>query len=141
MKKLLIILLFTLFFSFFILPNVWAEYKLEVGIPGQPEALEGSSPSLITYIRSIYLFALGAVGIAALGALVIGGFIYMSSDLIDTKSEAKKWIWGAISGLLLALAAYLILYTINPDLIRLKEPNLESQSTTTIPNQTLPSSH
>lgn len=132
-KTLLITILFVFFFSFFVFPNVLAEYKLEVGLPGQLEASKGTSPSLMTYIRSIYLFALGAVGVAALGALVIGGFIYMFSDLIDTKSEAKKYIWGAIWGIILALAAYLILYTINPDLVNLRGPNLEtsgSQNTT-----------
>ena len=110
--------MFSAFFLLFAL-NIWAGYELEVGIPNQQGAQAGSEVGLADYIRYIYLSALGAVGVAALGALIIGGFIYMLSDLVTTKEEAKKYIWGAIWGLLLGLAAYLILYTINPDLVSL----------------------
>ncbi|MFH1671355.1 MAG: hypothetical protein ABH889_01085 [Candidatus Portnoybacteria bacterium] len=117
-KKVFVFLLFSAFFLLFAL-NIWAGYELEVGIPNQQGAQAGSEVGLADYIRYIYLSALGAVGVAALGALIIGGFIYMLSDLVTTKEEAKKYIWGAIWGLLLGLAAYLILYTINPDLVSL----------------------
>ena len=54
---------------------------------------------------------------AALISLVIGGFMYMLSDTVTTTDKAKEYISGAIYGLILALAAYLILNTINPDLV------------------------
>jgi len=97
--------------------------------------IEGSVPgtTLEGYVRYIYLFALSIVGIAALGAITFGGITYMLSDTITSKDEAKKWIWGAISGLILALAAYLILYTINPDLVSLKGLTLPSTETTSSP--------
>ena len=102
-----------------------ADYKIEVALPvpggGGPAA--GTPVSLTDYIRYVYLFGLGLVGIAALGALVYGGFTYMLSGTITSQDEAKKYIWGAISGLVLALAAYLILNTINPDLVSLKAPD------------------
>ena len=81
--------------------------------------IRGNVPgtTLEGYARYIYLFALSIVGIAALGAITFGGITYMLSDTITSKDEAKKWIWGAVTGLILALAAYLILYTINPDLV------------------------
>ena len=119
MKKTFLILIIASLFLFLIPFSLWAGYKLEVGIPNQQGAQAGSEVGLADYIRYIYLSALGAVGVAALGALIIGGFIYMFSDLVTTKEEAKKYIWGAIWGLLLGLAAYLILYTINPDLVSL----------------------
>jgi hypothetical protein len=101
-------LLFTVF-------DAQAEYTLEVDYP----TIGGVTPTneLTGYIRYIYLFGLSLVGIAALGALVYGGFTYMLSGTVTSKDEAKKYIWGAISGLVLALAAYLILNTINPDLV------------------------
>ena len=113
---LLSIILCSLFFVYFAL----ADYKIEVAIPGGPAAEE--SVTLTEYIRYIYLFGLSLVGIAALGALVYGGFTYMLSGTVTSKDEAKKYIWGAISGLVLGLAAYLILNTINPDLVSLTKP-------------------
>ncbi len=126
-KKIFIALLFSSFFLLLTLTAL-AGYKLEVGIPDQPKAAAGEEVDLSDYIRYIYLFALGAVGVAALGTLVVAGLIYMLSDLVTNTEEAKKYIWGAVWGLLLALAAYLILYTINPDLIRLRSPNLDDPS-------------
>ena len=121
MKKIFfIILLLIVFCSLFAVQFVLAGYKIQVALPGGPET--GEEVTLSEYIRYIYLFGLGLVGIAALGALVYGGFMYMLSGTITSQEEAKSWIWGAISGLVLALAAYLILNTINPDLVSLKEP-------------------
>ena len=53
--------------------------------------------------------------------IVIGGVqIIFSGGSSGKIAEGKKRITEAIWGLILALAAYLILYTINPDLISLK---------------------
>jgi len=65
------------------------------------------------------------VGIIGLGALVYGGLTYMLSGTVTSKEVAKKQIWGAIAGLILALSAYLILNTINPDLVRFRLPETE----------------
>ena len=118
MKKIffiIIVLLFIIYCSLFIVSDVRATYEVEVDYP----TVGGVTPTgeLTDYIRYIYLFGLSLVGIAALGTLVYGGFMYMLSGTVTSKDEAKKYIWGAISGLVLALAAYLILNTINPDLV------------------------
>ncbi len=120
MKKLLIkIILSSALGCLLLIPFIGqTAYEIEVSIPQMTE----TEPDLLTYLRYIYLFGLGLVGIAALAALVYGGFNYMLSGTITSKEEAKKYIWGAISGLLLALAAYLILNTINPDLVSWHEP-------------------
>lgn len=121
MKKIFFIfLLLIIFYSLFFVHFVLAGYKIEVDIPGGPAA--GTPVTLTEYIRYIYLFGLSLVGVAALGALVYGGFTYMLSGTVTKKEEAMKYIWGAISGLVLGLAAYLILNTINPDLVSLKPP-------------------
>jgi len=125
-KKILIIitLLFIFCYSSFTVFNVYADYKIEVSIPGGTQT--NTSVDLSGYIKNLYVFGLALVVISALGALVLGGFMYMlPSGTITTQEEAKKYIWGAISGLILALAAYLILYTINPDLVNLNKPDLE----------------
>jgi len=113
MKKYLIIILL-IFCSLFAVHFALAGYTLEVGLPN---ASEGTEVGLIQYINYLYLFGLGLVGVAALISLVIGGFMYMLSDTVTTKDKAREYISGAIYGLILALAAYLILNTINPDLV------------------------
>jgi len=109
----------------FAFSTAWAGYELEVGIPNQTGAEKGDAVGLAGYIRAIYLFALGAVGAAALLTLVISGLIYMLSDTVFSKEQAKDYIWGAIGGIVLAFAAYLILFTINPDLVKINPPGLE----------------
>lgn len=62
------------------------------------------------------------VGVAALLAIimiVIGGFQYMTTDSAFKMGNAKERITSAIIGLLIVLAAVLILQTINPDIVSL----------------------
>lgn len=123
MKKIILSAAIIFIFVFLSIPLVKADYTLEVDYP----TIAGQTPTtnLIQFIRYIYLFALSIVGIAAFGALVYGGFQYLlSAGSVGSAEEAKKWMWGAIYGLVLALAAVLILRTINPDLINLKGPTL-----------------
>ncbi len=78
------------------------------------------------YIHQFLIFGLGLVGVAALAAITYGGFLYLVSGGSETrKSEGKDWITGAVWGVLLLFCSYLILNTINPDLVSLKEPKVE----------------
>lgn len=123
MKNFILTAAAILIFFFLFIPLVKAEYTLETDFP----TIGGQQPStdLVQFIRYLYLFALSAVGVAAFGALVFGGFKYLlAAGSVGSTKEATEWIWGAIYGLILALAAVLILRTINPDLINLKGPSL-----------------
>jgi len=134
MKKILIIisiilLLICSYISFNTSSALAAEesgYKIQVAIPGGPTA--GTSVGLADYIQYIYIFGLSLIGITALGVLIYGGLLYMLSDTGGSKEDAKKYIWAAISGLILGLAAFLILNTINPDLTSLTPPKLDDLS-------------
>lgn len=130
MKKIIFLtLIFFLLFTFVSVAK--ADYTLEIDYP----TIGGQQPgnTLTSYIRYIYLFALSIVGIAAFATLVYGGFRYMlSAGNVGSADEAKRIIKGAIFGLILALSAYLILYTINPDLIRLGEPDLPEIDTSNL---------
>jgi hypothetical protein len=75
----------------------------------------GGNPSGL--IGQFYKIALGAVGACALGVLIYGSILWTVSGAVSTKQDAKEWISAALWGLALLLAAYLILYTINPDLV------------------------
>jgi hypothetical protein len=61
--------------------------------------------------------------------IVIGGFQYISTDAIQKKSEGKERIKNAVLGLVLVISAWLILATINPNLLNINL-NIESVTTT-----------
>jgi hypothetical protein len=86
-------------------------------------------------INRFYQIALGLAGAAALGVLIYGAILWTVSGAVSTKKDAMDWIFAAIWGLVLLLAAYLILYTINPELIKLKSPEdlFESMSLNSAP--------
>lgn len=80
------------------------------------------SPS--SFLDNLYIWMLGVVGLASLFALVYGGVLYIFSGAIESTAEAKRWMTNAFFGLLIAGASYLILRTINPELVR--KFNIES---------------
>jgi len=69
------------------------------------------------FIKQFYTYALAAVGVAALGAIIYGGVMYaVSAGNASRQQEAISWITGAVWGLVLLLGANLLLRTINPRL-------------------------
>jgi len=83
-------------------------------IPG----FESAGSDLKSFVGSIYKFGIWTVGIAAVLMITIGGFMYLTSAGNTSKMDvAKRVVMDAIIGLIVALAAYLILYVINPDLV------------------------
>jgi cell wall-associated NlpC family hydrolase len=76
-----------------------------------------SAGALGNYLNIILKLAIGIAAVLAMVMIVMGGIQYMTSDFISSKEEGKKRILNAIFGLLIALGAWLILYTINPDLL------------------------
>ena len=119
-----LICFFALLNTDFVLAEEEPGYEINVTIPRGPTA--GTEVALDEYIKYIYLFGLSFIGIVALGVLVYGGFLYMMSDTVVSKDDAKKYIWAAIAGLLLGLCAFLILNTINPELTSLSLPEMQS---------------
>jgi hypothetical protein len=84
---------------------------------------ETSNPG--EFVANLYKFALGLSGAAAFGVIIYGAILYASSAGNPSKQkDAWDWIRGAIWGVVLLLAAYLILYTINPNLVDLTSPEL-----------------
>ncbi|MCC6323388.1 hypothetical protein IT400_01200, partial [Candidatus Nomurabacteria bacterium] len=69
------------------------------------------------YLNTILLIAIGLCGALAVIMIVIYGVQYMGDESVFGKTEAKSHIMAAIMGLLLALGAYTILNTINPNLV------------------------
>jgi hypothetical protein len=75
-------------------------------------------------------------GVLAFGAIVYGGVLYaISMGNPSRQSEGKEWIQSALIGLLLLAGATLILKTINPDLVNLNLPTLQTVNIQTTQSQ------
>jgi len=70
------------------------------------------------YLNVMIRLFIGICAVLSVVMIVIGGIEYMTTELISSKEEGKKRITNAILGLLLALGAWTLLYTINPDLLK-----------------------
>lgn len=88
--------------------------QLNVDIPG----LTGEV-TLPKYIKAVYQFGIGLLAILAMGMIMIGGYQYMFSagDNITKTSDAKAHILNALIGLFIALTSFLLLNTINPEIL------------------------
>ena len=98
-----------------------------------PLNADGSTPTeLSKYLPAMFQFLIGIAGVLAVVMIVIGGIQYMSTDAVYGKSEGKEKITQALGGLLLAIIAWLILYTINPEILNttLGGQNVKKSSST-----------
>lgn len=97
-------------------PNITGlNYQLLEKIPGT----SGLGSDLPGYVSAIYKIALIVVTLSAVLMLSVGGFMYLTSaGNTSAMGSAKTVIVDALIGLVIALAAWLVLYIINPDLVK-----------------------
>jgi hypothetical protein len=108
--------------------NVGEPPKLQMPIPGVPEfskiQVEGgeiSVPWLAQYIAGVYKYGVALAASLTILMIMIGGFLWITAAGDAGKiSRAKSLIIDAVIGLILAVGSYVILYTINPDLVAFK---------------------
>ncbi len=79
-----------------------------------------TTTSLGAFLSQAFQFGLAIAAALAVIMIVWGGVEIMLSETPFGKSNGKEKIWGAIWGLGLALISWLILYTINPDILNFK---------------------
>src|SRR3989344_4343220 len=79
---------------------------------------QDAGSSLPKCINQIYVWSLGIGALLALLMTIIGGYTYMTAaGNAEQASTGVSYIWGAVIGLALLFTAYLLLNTINPDLV------------------------
>ena len=76
----------------------------------------GDDGDFDTFINNMYYAAIGIAALLAVIKIIVAGIKYMISDISPEKSNAKKDIYGSIIGLVVILAAVLVLNIINPAL-------------------------
>lgn len=91
-----------------------------VSCPGGNLALQ-SQVSFQTYIQYILNLAIALSAVIAVFQIVWGGFQYITSTIPGVKSDGAKKIKNAVFGLILVLASYLILRTIDPRLVQIPD--------------------
>lgn len=115
-----LLIIFSLLFSL----KVYGEVRLETDWPVAPggKELEASS-TLVDFIDYAYRWAMLLGGLFAFFALIMGGFQYLTSTGDPNKMrDAKERVIAAILGLVLLLSTYVILNTLNPELLTMRMP-------------------
>ncbi len=120
-------------------------YQFLAPLPCEPSKDAGCDPTtktlktfdatsgLVAYLNLMIKIFIGLCAVLAVVMIVVGGMEYMTSELAHTKESGKERIEHALLGLIIALGAYALLFTINPDL-------LKSDIKPTSTNVTLPAS-
>ncbi|MDO8743297.1 MAG: hypothetical protein Q7J30_01950 [Candidatus Azambacteria bacterium] len=118
----IIILLFAISYALY---AEMAEVRLETGLPNIPEGPLPAGQELPAYINYLFIFGLGLITVLALGMMMYGGIQYiLAAGNVAKVEDAKETITQALLGLGLLLVSYLLLRTINPDLVNLKNPDM-----------------
>jgi amino acid transporter len=84
--------------------------------------------SFPSYLQAMYRIGIGACFVLGVIMFTWAGIEYIVSESMNTKEDAKKRINAALIGLAIALVSYILLNTINPDLLKLQD--LSTQVTT-----------
>jgi hypothetical protein len=141
-KVFVLALFFFVFSNFFLVPiqSVHAQtntYQLLEPLPCEPgtpnctqdksgdytiSSYDVSDGDIGKYINIMIKIVIGLAAVLAVVMIVMGGMEYMTSELISSKESGKSKMTNAILGLIIALGAYALLYTINPDILRTKIP-------------------
>lgn len=128
MKKIFLILVLVTFLAFLFDSFCFAQRELEIEYPAVPgvETPITTKTALPEYLRYIFTFAIIIAGLLAFGALIYGGIRYLTSAGDPTKmADARTQVTAGILGLIILLSSYLILNTINPQLILPKKPPIK----------------
>ncbi len=89
--------------------------------PNPPTSCKNASTgSFASLIPAAFKLLIGAGGLIAIVMIVLGALTYMFSDVVGNKTKALSRIRNAMWAIVLLLSSYLILYTLNPDLVSLK---------------------
>lgn len=105
----------------------YINFQPQIGIPGSEFDSTGKimvnrdTSYIATYVKAFYNYGLGIAGILAAIVLMGGGVIWLTSGGSESRvGQAKELIFGSITGLAILVGAWVLLNTINPDLVNFK---------------------
>ncbi len=115
--------------------------KTEIDYPNVPGTVAppASGTPFPVYIKYLFNLGLALSGIIALAVIAWAGFIYLTSTTNpEKKKEAGRKILAGLLGLIILLAAYAILTTINPQLVIISVGDIAPAPTSTLLSPSLP---
>lgn len=118
MKKLLFIIAPILSFLFGVRIFAQESHRLEL-----PSFTQSQDPA--SFVNNFYLYVLGIAGTLAVIMIVYGAVKYIvTGGNTSSQKDARDIIVSSVWGIVLLAGAYVILSTINPSLVELKNPGL-----------------
>ena len=97
-----------------------ADIKVEVDNAGRNTYIR--IPYIGEFISAAYKLGIILTGVAATIMIIVAGAQWVTSGgNVERITSAKNKIIGAVTGLIIAVTSYTLLYTINPDLVRFKD--------------------
>jgi hypothetical protein len=104
--------------SLFFLISAGFVLAMEIDYPQVPGATAPSAKDLPGYIRYIFNFSIWIAGFVAFAVMIAGGVRYLTSaGNPSVTGDAKDQIFAGILGLIILLSSYIILSTLNPQLL------------------------
>jgi len=111
-------------------------------VAGQATEVQQDTSTICDYLIGLYKYLIGTIAIFAAVALIIGGVIWITSAGSPGRiGIAKSWIASSLTGLALALGAFLLLATINPELVICRYISIDSIKNITISQSKQPSNN
>lgn len=96
-------------------------FEPNVSLPTLTGSLQINGELLAKYLGAFYVYFIGVIGILAVVMIIYGGYHYIVSlGNPQRMNQGKEIISGALIGLMLALASYLLLNIINPALVDIR---------------------
>lgn len=82
--------------------------------------------SLGDYVSKVYQFFGGAVGVIAAVMVLWGGIKWITASGNTSRvQDAKQTIYSAVIAILIVFGSYILLFTINPELVKLQLPDIK----------------
>jgi len=104
------------------------QFVPQIPMPGYTfDASDSSTRNIANYVKAIYKYLIGIVGITAAIMLMAGGIVWLTAGGSPERvKQAQDYIVGSLTGLGLALGSFLILATINPALVNFRISGLQT---------------
>jgi len=136
MNKKIIIFLLTFFVLFYISTTIFTQTSNQLAFADDTNVVKGNTLQIPqteepgAFISQLYTFFLGISGMLAFFVIIFGGVQrVINAGNPEKIKDADEWIKGALWGLLLLFGAWLLLHTINPNLVKLELPKLQPVET------------
>lgn len=105
-------------------PEFW-----EIALDTYSDSNRAKTKNLGDFLSQVFNFGIAIAVALSVVMITLGGIQYMTTDSWNKKEEGKERIRNALYGLGLALVSWLILYTINPNLVDFSKNQIVSPTT------------